>query len=429
MLVVPRGYEDWLRWIYSFYVPQERYPKVRASRAFARSVLGAEFVARQDILQVTGTNGKGSTATWAEELLLQRKESMVCLTSPHIYTVRERIRVDGNILGKRSFCEVLRELYPYIIRLQASGFSPSPFQILSWMAFFLQKQAGKPCAGIYEVGAGGGTDSTNIFSRGVVALTKVTDDHLHDFGGTLEAVALEKLRLCTRGKILYFQPQSREISSIIGRRSKRKGFAAHEVRTTSGTADFSVLPRSWQIANFLLAQASIGTEGKLSREATSRVNSRLPCRLGTHLIASTVFTVDVAHNLDAIDHLLEVVSVTSEMHVAALIGLSRNAKWMECLRKVVHSDLFADILAVRYSRARPADPEAMAAMYPGRVTPHRSFVRAVDAILEGPSQRCFVFGHPSVCGDFYRALCLLGHPSLVPEEEFDPIQPWMNDSW
>lgn len=59
-----------------------------------------------NIVHITGTKGKGSTAAFTSSILGQYKEQLPRIglyTSPHLKSVRERIRIDGEpILGKKN---------------------------------------------------------------------------------------------------------------------------------------------------------------------------------------------------------------------------------------------------------------------------------------------------------------------------------------
>lgn len=46
-------------------------------------------------IQVTGTNGKGSTSTFVHNLLIQKNLKVGLFTSPHIIRINERIKVSS----------------------------------------------------------------------------------------------------------------------------------------------------------------------------------------------------------------------------------------------------------------------------------------------------------------------------------------------
>ena len=50
------------------------------------------------IIAVGGTNAKGSTCFNLNHTLMQTNKKIGCFTSPHIHSVRERIKIDNNII-------------------------------------------------------------------------------------------------------------------------------------------------------------------------------------------------------------------------------------------------------------------------------------------------------------------------------------------
>ena len=59
------------------------------------------------IIAVGGTNAKGSTCFNLSHTLMQTNKKIGCFTSPHIHSVRERIKIDNNIIGKEEFAKYL----------------------------------------------------------------------------------------------------------------------------------------------------------------------------------------------------------------------------------------------------------------------------------------------------------------------------------
>ena len=51
-------------------------------------------------IQIIGTNGKGSIAAYLESILFEAKKNFGVTTSPHLFDVCERIRVNKKILTK-----------------------------------------------------------------------------------------------------------------------------------------------------------------------------------------------------------------------------------------------------------------------------------------------------------------------------------------
>ena len=66
------------------------------------------------VIHITGTNGKTSTARMIESLLRARGLRTGLFTSPHLTSVRERIRIDGEPVAAASFVAAYDEIKPYL---------------------------------------------------------------------------------------------------------------------------------------------------------------------------------------------------------------------------------------------------------------------------------------------------------------------------
>ena len=138
------------------------------------------------IIHVAGTNGKGSVAHLIAAALQLSGYRVGLYTSPHIVDFRERIRVDGQMIGREAVTDFLQ-------RYLAMGYEGHPtfFELTSTMAFeyFRQQQVD---VAVVEVGLGGRLDSTNIVTPVLSVITNISLDHTQFLGSTLAQIAGEK---------------------------------------------------------------------------------------------------------------------------------------------------------------------------------------------------------------------------------------------
>src|SRR6476469_1574960 len=131
------------------------------------------------VIQLTGTNGKGSTAAMIEALLRATGLRTGRFTSPHISRINERIAIDGVPISDRRFDELWRELQPYVEIVDAQqidGVAMTFFEIITWMAFAAFADAPVDVA-VVEVGLGGTWDATNVADGAVAVVTPIGLDH------------------------------------------------------------------------------------------------------------------------------------------------------------------------------------------------------------------------------------------------------------
>lgn len=137
-------------------------------------------------LHVAGTNGKGSTSHLLAAILQQSGYKVGLYTSPHLVDFRERIRVNGEMIGKDFVMDFTRR---YI--KPTKDIHPSFFELTMMMAFDYFA-ACKVDVAVIEVGLGGRLDSTNIITPDLSIITNISFDHMQFLGHTLPDIAREK---------------------------------------------------------------------------------------------------------------------------------------------------------------------------------------------------------------------------------------------
>lgn len=146
---------------------------------------------------ITGTNGKGSTAAFVEAMLRAAGYRTGLFTSPHLLTVRERVRIQGRSLTPRKF-----EAYGEAVKAAIDPSDPvTYFEALTAIGFFAFAREGVEIA-VVEVGMGGKYDSTNVLDPLVSVFTNVSLDHQRYLGNTLEEIAAEKVAIARPGRVM-----------------------------------------------------------------------------------------------------------------------------------------------------------------------------------------------------------------------------------
>ncbi len=142
----------------------------------------------QRFVHVAGTNGKGSVCAMIDSVARAAGYRSGLFTSPHLVTYRERIRVNGEMIGPAKVAGGLTG-----IRDLVSNWDPHPtfFEITTALALDHFKRAGCELIAL-ETGLGGRLDATNALRPIVSVLTPIGYDHEKWLGHTLEAIASEK---------------------------------------------------------------------------------------------------------------------------------------------------------------------------------------------------------------------------------------------
>jgi dihydrofolate synthase/folylpolyglutamate synthase len=146
-------------------------------------------------VHITGTNGKGSTATMATALFGAQGLTVGTYTSPNLSRVNERLARNGEPIDDGAFLEVLEAL----ARLeQMMEDPPTRFELLTAaaLAWFADEAVD---VAVVEVGLGGRWDCTNVVDGDVAVLTNVSFDHTEVLGPTLEDIARDKSGIIKAG--------------------------------------------------------------------------------------------------------------------------------------------------------------------------------------------------------------------------------------
>ena len=187
------------------------------------------------VIQLTGTNGKGSTAAMIESLLRANGLRTGRFTSPHVVSVTERITIDGEPISDERFDDVWREIEPYVALVderQIDGVSMTFFEIITAMAYAAFADAPVDVA-IVEVGLGGAWDATNVADADVAVVTPIDLDHTHPLGRTITEIAREKAGIIKPGAHAILAGQSLEAAQVLLARCAEVGRCRSEKASIS----------------------------------------------------------------------------------------------------------------------------------------------------------------------------------------------------
>src|SRR3990172_9369998 len=152
-------------------------------------------------VHVTGTNGKGSVATYTASALRAAGYRVGLYTSPHLVRFNERIRVNGEMIGDQDVMRLYGEIQPHMEAMAARNpvHHATFFEVTTAMAFqyFAEQEVD---IALVEVGMGGRYDATNVVDPEVSVITRVGLEHTDHLGRTVRRIAREKAGIIKNGK-------------------------------------------------------------------------------------------------------------------------------------------------------------------------------------------------------------------------------------
>ncbi len=276
------------------------------------------------VVQVGGTNGKGSTCAFLDAALREGGWKTGLYTSPHLSRFTERIRVAGTEVAGATLG---RHYAAHHELLEPLTF----FERATLLAILTFAEAATDVT-ILEVGLGGRLDATNAVDAEVAVVTGVALDHIDVLGPDLPAIAREKAGIFK----LWREAVLGACGEPAGRSLLHDAARAAEVRDVTLAAQAA--PTSWQLglrgahqaANAACALAALvaleratGGRVRVSAEAARRglAATRWPGRL-EEVAEDPRIWLDAAHNPQGAEALAIALRAERPARLVAVVGAS-----------------------------------------------------------------------------------------------------------
>lgn len=169
------------------------------------------------VVQIAGTNGKGSTAAMLDAICRAAKIKTGLYTSPHLVSITERIRISGSDITPGDFARhatTVRAVAEDLLARKEIEALPTFFEHVTAIALLAFREAGVELA-ILETGLGGRLDSTTAANAVVVGITPIAMDHEEHLGNTLTSIASEKAAVIRPGVTAVIAQQSPEALRVL----------------------------------------------------------------------------------------------------------------------------------------------------------------------------------------------------------------------
>ena len=174
---------EWLEW-------QEELHYTTIELGLDRCTAVAENMGLLDpdfiVINVAGTNGKGSSVTMLDSILDNSGHKTGRYTSPHLIRYNERIALDGIEVTDQMLCESFSRIDHARGDISLTYFE---FGTLAALDIF---HRGNIDVALLEVGLGGRLDAVNCFDADVAMISSIDLDHMQWLGMDREAIGLEK---------------------------------------------------------------------------------------------------------------------------------------------------------------------------------------------------------------------------------------------
>ena len=292
-------------------------------------------------IHVTGTNGKGSTSYYLSNLLQKAGQKTGLFVSPYIYEFNERIQLNGKNISNNDLIKTANEIETTIeiLKKDDPNFSLVTFEYEVALAFQFFAQENCDYA-VIEVGIGGEHDKTNVIIPEVSVITTIGLDHEKIIGPTLKDIAEEKSGVIKSNKpvvlgnvpqnvleILLNKAQSENSKSfLLGRDFQIKIMPdVIEYQDSKNLYNFALRPLVEAYDIGVAVQAiqllQLDLDRKKIEEAINE--TRIPGRYDV-IQTSPEIIVDGAHNLQAMENLLNLVRKKKKVQIYGLLGMMKD---------------------------------------------------------------------------------------------------------
>lgn len=300
-------------------IPTKKWEHSPPARIYQILLQSHPAVEKIKVIHIAGTKGKGSTARYIHQALCLSGIRSGLYTSPHLFRLEERFRIDG-FIQKDKLQDLISRFRDSILEHKLTYFEALTYLAMVW---FLEEDCQ---AVVLETGLGGRLDATNFHPRPALCiLTPVSFDHTRVLGTTLAAIAGEKAGILKTGVPALSLSQHPSALRVIRERAEEMqapltylpDLVRYRVqeRSAAGTRLHILQPQSLTgmvqikqpgeayIENFLAAVLAGSVLGlHLNPELTART-AALEFPFHIQKVGNTI--VDVSHNDRSIELLLK----------------------------------------------------------------------------------------------------------------------------
>ena len=361
-------------------------------------------------VQIVGTNGKGSTASFLAALGRAHGLRVGLYTSPHFVSVRERILVDCRALPEDEWAACANLVW------RAGGENLTYFEFITALAAMAFARAGVDLA-VWEAGLGGRHDATTALPVDIILFTPMSLDHEGVLGEGLAAIAADKADALAadRGvKAAVTAAQEPAALAALQMASASLGcplftpenLVAYPERTQPGlagphqrgNAHLALAGWQWLADNFGFSNME---EGRLTGLRQAFIPGRLQFIPPNPAQNSPALILDGAHNahgLQALRDALRQMGIRPGAIVFSALADKDMGQAGEILASLTSGPIFIPPVRDNPRAAAPAD---LAALLGPRAKPALNLETAISLAASITSEAILVCGSLYLLGEFY----------------------------
>ena len=276
------------------------------------------------VVVIGGTNGKGTSAEFLNNLLLKSNLNVGLYTSPHLFYFNERIRINGYPVSDSEIIKAFKEIEKVKKDTRLTYFD---YATIAAFIIFIKNHLD---VAILEIGLGGKYDPVNLLDADISILTNVELDHQKWLGNTREEIGEEKSAIFRDGKTIILG--SKEMPSSVMRKVSELNsktlqlgidFFEEEIRTNN--------------LNKESAACSIAAYKEITDIPIEFNETLKETNLLGRCDVKGKFILDVSHNLASVKNLIDFLNQEyKSKSIKAIVGLMQDKDINEIIKEIKH---------------------------------------------------------------------------------------------
>ncbi len=327
--------DEWLEWQQTVHPLNIDFKLERILRVYKK--LNIDKVANK-VITIAGTNGKGSTVSFIESMLLSNSNKVGTFTSPHILKYNERIKINGKCIDDKTLLDV----FDLLDNIRGDD-TLTYFEFATLTAFYIFSKSDIDVA-VLEVGLGGRLDATNIIDSDISIITSIGIDHTEYLGNTIDSIALEKAGVMRPFKkcifaqtnppsVIYKYAKNKSVNLLVHNNDYHVKRLATKWKIKSKNLLINDIPNLKMIGNYqynyaaaavialkeILPESVSNLENVKQTLSKTTIAGRFQC-----LQSQPKIILDVAHNEDASKSLSENIKNLGANKINVVLGILKD---------------------------------------------------------------------------------------------------------
>ncbi len=347
------------------------------------------------VVVIGGTNGKGTSAEFLNNLLLKSNLNVGLYTSPHLFRFNERIRINGYPVSDSEIINAFKEIEKVKKDTRLTYFD---YATIAAFIIFIKNPLD---VAILEIGLGGKYDPVNLLDADISILTNVELDHQKWLGNTREEIGAEKSAIFRDGKTIILG--SKEMPSSVMRKVSELNS-----KTLQLGIDFSEEEIRTSNLNKESAACSIAAYKEITDIPIEFSETLKETNLLGRCDVKGKFILDVSHNLASVKNLIDFLNQEyKSKSIKAIVGLMQDKDINEIIKEIKHiiSEWYACSPNIDRAMSSSNLEELISNETNSKVEAFESVDLAVKkALNEDSSDLVIVFGSFFTVSEAYEAL-------------------------